>query len=212
MPGRFFGLPNHFRIGMGVDSEMFREGLQRIGQALQDRLKEDTLIWCPGTESNRHALSSLGILSSGHHLWFSPIGVGFQVVAIVGPFFPFLACLFPLVGHDSDMIQDQEAEPGRSGYHRPAACLPALSFDITGRRKRGQTFCGVVLSGEKFGYTPSPHIRRRSCFVLDLPTGRSRVLRGVWIYNPDHPILYQTGNSFRFNNCNGLWLLSASRH
>ena len=34
VPGRFFGLPNHFRIGMGVDSEMFREGLQRIGQAL----------------------------------------------------------------------------------------------------------------------------------------------------------------------------------
>ncbi len=34
VPGRFFGLSNHFRIGMGVDSEMFREGLQRIGQAL----------------------------------------------------------------------------------------------------------------------------------------------------------------------------------
>lgn len=34
VPGRFFGLPDHFRIGMGVDSEMFREGLQRIGQAL----------------------------------------------------------------------------------------------------------------------------------------------------------------------------------
>ena len=35
VPGHFFGLPNHFRIGMGVDSEMFREGLQRIGQALK---------------------------------------------------------------------------------------------------------------------------------------------------------------------------------
>jgi aspartate/methionine/tyrosine aminotransferase len=35
VPGHFFGLPNHFRIGMGVDSEMFREGLQRIGRALQ---------------------------------------------------------------------------------------------------------------------------------------------------------------------------------
>jgi aspartate/methionine/tyrosine aminotransferase len=34
VPGRFFGLPNHFRIGMGVDSAMFREGLRRIGQAL----------------------------------------------------------------------------------------------------------------------------------------------------------------------------------
>ncbi len=34
VPGRFFDLPNHFRIGMGVDTEMFREGLQRIGRAL----------------------------------------------------------------------------------------------------------------------------------------------------------------------------------
>jgi len=34
VPGRFFELPNHFRIGMGVDSNMFREGLQRIGRTL----------------------------------------------------------------------------------------------------------------------------------------------------------------------------------
>ncbi|MGC2184978.1 MAG: aminotransferase class I/II-fold pyridoxal phosphate-dependent enzyme [Terriglobales bacterium] len=34
VPGHFFGLSNHFRIGMGVDTEMFREGLQRISQAL----------------------------------------------------------------------------------------------------------------------------------------------------------------------------------
>jgi aspartate/methionine/tyrosine aminotransferase len=34
VPGRFFELPHHFRIGMGVDTEMFREGLQRIGQTL----------------------------------------------------------------------------------------------------------------------------------------------------------------------------------
>ena len=34
VPGRFFGLPNHFRIGMGVDTEMFREGLARIDRAL----------------------------------------------------------------------------------------------------------------------------------------------------------------------------------
>lgn len=34
VPGHFFGLPNHFRIGMGVDTEMFREGLERIGRAL----------------------------------------------------------------------------------------------------------------------------------------------------------------------------------
>jgi aspartate/methionine/tyrosine aminotransferase len=35
VPGKFFGLPNHFRIGMGVDHEMFSEGLQRIAQALK---------------------------------------------------------------------------------------------------------------------------------------------------------------------------------
>ena len=34
VPGHFFGLPNHFRIGMGVDTDMFREGLQRISRAL----------------------------------------------------------------------------------------------------------------------------------------------------------------------------------
>ena len=34
VPGHFFGLPNHFRVGMGVDTEMFREGLQRISRAL----------------------------------------------------------------------------------------------------------------------------------------------------------------------------------
>jgi aspartate/methionine/tyrosine aminotransferase len=30
VPGRFFDMANHFRIGMGVDHEMFREGLRRI--------------------------------------------------------------------------------------------------------------------------------------------------------------------------------------
>jgi hypothetical protein len=35
VPGRYFGLSNHFRIGMGVDTEMFGEGLQRIGDALK---------------------------------------------------------------------------------------------------------------------------------------------------------------------------------
>lgn len=34
VPGHFFGLPNNFRIGMGVDTEMFREGLHRINRAL----------------------------------------------------------------------------------------------------------------------------------------------------------------------------------
>src|SRR5207248_3573545 len=33
-PGRFFEMPDHFRIGMGVNTEMFREGLNRIGRAL----------------------------------------------------------------------------------------------------------------------------------------------------------------------------------
>lgn len=35
VPGHFFGLSNHFRIGMGVNTEMFREGLQRISRALR---------------------------------------------------------------------------------------------------------------------------------------------------------------------------------
>ena len=34
VPGRFFDMPDHFRIGMGVNTEMFREGLRRIGQTL----------------------------------------------------------------------------------------------------------------------------------------------------------------------------------
>jgi aspartate/methionine/tyrosine aminotransferase len=34
VPGRFFEMPDHFRIGMGVDHEMFAEGLRRISRAL----------------------------------------------------------------------------------------------------------------------------------------------------------------------------------
>jgi hypothetical protein len=34
VPGRFFEMPDHFRIGMGVNSEMFAEGLNRICRAL----------------------------------------------------------------------------------------------------------------------------------------------------------------------------------
>jgi aspartate/methionine/tyrosine aminotransferase len=34
VPGRFFEMPDHFRIGMGVNNEMFAEGLKRIGRAL----------------------------------------------------------------------------------------------------------------------------------------------------------------------------------
>jgi aspartate/methionine/tyrosine aminotransferase len=35
VPGRFFEVPDHFRIGMGVNTEMFAEGLNRIGRALR---------------------------------------------------------------------------------------------------------------------------------------------------------------------------------
>jgi aspartate/methionine/tyrosine aminotransferase len=34
VPGRFFEMPDHFRIGMGVNSEMFAEGLNRVARAL----------------------------------------------------------------------------------------------------------------------------------------------------------------------------------
>ena len=34
VPGRFFEMPNHFRMGMGVNTEMFAEGLNRISRAL----------------------------------------------------------------------------------------------------------------------------------------------------------------------------------
>jgi aspartate/methionine/tyrosine aminotransferase len=35
VPGRFFEMPDHFRIGMGVNTEMFAEGLNRISRALE---------------------------------------------------------------------------------------------------------------------------------------------------------------------------------
>jgi len=35
VPGRFFEMPDHFRIGMGMNTEMFAEGLSRIGRALK---------------------------------------------------------------------------------------------------------------------------------------------------------------------------------
>src|SRR6266545_6201792 len=37
VPGRFFEVPDHFRIGMGVNTEMFAEGLNRINRALGDQ-------------------------------------------------------------------------------------------------------------------------------------------------------------------------------
>jgi aspartate/methionine/tyrosine aminotransferase len=35
VPGRFFEMPDHFRIGMGANTEMFAEGLKRISRALR---------------------------------------------------------------------------------------------------------------------------------------------------------------------------------
>ena len=34
VPGRLFEMPDHVRVGMGVDTEMFAEGLDRISRAL----------------------------------------------------------------------------------------------------------------------------------------------------------------------------------
>lgn len=34
VPGHFFGMPDHFRIGFGVDSDMFAEGISRLSRAL----------------------------------------------------------------------------------------------------------------------------------------------------------------------------------
>ena len=36
VPGRFFEMPDHFRIGMGGDPEIFSEGLLRLGAALDE--------------------------------------------------------------------------------------------------------------------------------------------------------------------------------
>ena len=38
VPGRFFEVPDQFRIGMGVNTEMFAEGLNRIGRALDSEM------------------------------------------------------------------------------------------------------------------------------------------------------------------------------
>jgi aspartate/methionine/tyrosine aminotransferase len=35
VPGRFFGAPEHLRIGLGVATETFREGLERLGRAVR---------------------------------------------------------------------------------------------------------------------------------------------------------------------------------
>jgi hypothetical protein len=37
VPGRFFGMPDHLRIGLGVDPAAFRAGLDRLKSALEER-------------------------------------------------------------------------------------------------------------------------------------------------------------------------------
>ncbi|HEX8213263.1 MAG TPA: pyridoxal phosphate-dependent aminotransferase [Longimicrobium sp.] len=37
VPGRFFGVSDHLRIGLGVEPATFREGLERVGNALNGR-------------------------------------------------------------------------------------------------------------------------------------------------------------------------------
>lgn len=37
VPGHFFGMPDHLRIGLGVDPATFAEGLDRLGRALDER-------------------------------------------------------------------------------------------------------------------------------------------------------------------------------
>jgi aspartate/methionine/tyrosine aminotransferase len=39
VPGEFFGKPDHFRVGLCVETATFREGLARLGQALDDLSK-----------------------------------------------------------------------------------------------------------------------------------------------------------------------------
>ena len=36
VPGRFFEMPEHFRIGIGCDGEMLEEGLKRLAAALDE--------------------------------------------------------------------------------------------------------------------------------------------------------------------------------
>ena len=37
VPGKFFGLPEHIRIGIGGDTAILEEGLSRLGQALDEQ-------------------------------------------------------------------------------------------------------------------------------------------------------------------------------
>jgi hypothetical protein len=35
VPGRFFEMPDHFRLGLGGDVAMTSEGLRRLGKAIE---------------------------------------------------------------------------------------------------------------------------------------------------------------------------------
>jgi aspartate/methionine/tyrosine aminotransferase len=41
VPGKFFGMPDHFRVGLGCETELFAEGIRRLGKAL-DELAEQS--------------------------------------------------------------------------------------------------------------------------------------------------------------------------
>jgi aspartate/methionine/tyrosine aminotransferase len=36
VPGRFFGMPDHFRVGLGCETELFAAGIQRLAKALDE--------------------------------------------------------------------------------------------------------------------------------------------------------------------------------
>jgi DNA-binding transcriptional MocR family regulator len=36
VPGRWFEIPDHFRVGFGLPTDEFEEGLSRLGSALDD--------------------------------------------------------------------------------------------------------------------------------------------------------------------------------
>lgn len=39
VPGKFFGMEDHFRLGLGCEAEIFAEGVQRLGKALDELAK-----------------------------------------------------------------------------------------------------------------------------------------------------------------------------
>jgi hypothetical protein len=36
VPGKFFEMPDHFRVGIGCDSDMLAAGLEQLGKALDE--------------------------------------------------------------------------------------------------------------------------------------------------------------------------------